>query len=358
MTYYVIGLMSGSSLDGLDMVHTSISYVSGKWEFEINHSACIPFPEELYNSLKKANSLSIPEFSVLNTEFGKFMAEEINKFKEEHHLLHKIHFIASHGHTVYHHPEKNTSVQIGDGATIAALTGYPTISDLRNMDVALGGQGAPIVPVADRLFFKSYEYCLNLGGIANITINKENLLAFDICPANQLLDKLASDRNLPFDENGNLASRGNVNFELLDQINKLPYYAKPAPKSLHNDFSKEILILLKQETTENALATAVTHICQQITNGLKPYSSHSFEKILVTGGGAFNSYLINELRNHISAADLNIEIVVPNEELIQYKEALAMALIGVLRWREEENVFSSVTGASRNSIGGALWLGA
>ena len=359
MTYFVIGLMSGSSLDGLDIIHTSITYVSGKWEYEINHADCIPLPDDLKAKLRNAKNESVPEFLKLNTAFGRFVANEINEFKEKHDLVHKIHFIASHGHTVFHDPANLTSTQIGDGATIAAITGYSTISDLRNMDVALGGQGAPIVPIADRLLFTDYDFCLNLGGIGNITVNQKDPIAFDICPVNQVLNYFAKQKGLEYDENGNLAAKGIINEGILTQLNALDYYKKPAPKSLDNDFSKNfVLSLFGEEPTEDALATAVAHIATQFTDAIEPFVTNEFQKVLVTGGGAFNSFLIDAFNKKIKEKNWPIELVVPDDTLVNYKEALAMALIGALRWREEDNVLQSVTGAVRNSIGGALWMGA
>lgn len=359
MTYFVIGLMSGSSLDGLDIIHTSISFVSGKWEYEINHADCIPLPDDLKAKLSNAKNESVAEFLKLNTAFGRFISQQINEFKEKHDLMHKIHFIASHGHTVFHDPENFTSTQIGDGATIAAVTGYSTISDLRNMDVALGGQGAPIVPIADRLLFADYDFCLNIGGIGNITVNKAEPIAFDICPINQVLNHFAAQKRLEYDEDGNLAAKGTVDSTILTQLNALDYYKKSAPKSLDNDFSKNnILNLLEHLAAEDALATAVAHIATQFTQAIHPFVSNEFQKILVTGGGAFNSFLISTLKEKIKEQNWPIELVVPDDTLVNYKEALAMALIGALRWREEENVLQSVTGAERSSIGGALWIGA
>lgn len=359
MTYYVIGLMSGSSLDGLDIIHTSITYATGKWEYEINHADCIPFSEEWKERLKHAHTSTIPEFLNLHTDFGQYLAEQINDFKEKYNLLHKIHFIASHGHTVFHDPANQTTFQIGDGATIAAQTGYTTISDLRNMDIALGGQGAPIVPIADRILFKTYDYCLNIGGISNVTINREEPIAFDICPANQIFNALAQKAGQPFDDEGALAAKGQINEQLLDQLNALDYYQIEAPKSLDNRYSEDnILTLLSEYSPEDALATAVAHVSHQVVNSIKAYFNNQSEKMLCTGGGAFNKFLIESIQKELKENQLDIEVVVPDNELIEFKEALAMALIGVLRWREEENVLSSVTGASRNSIGGALWLGA
>src|SRR5690554_5703803 len=353
MTYYVIGLMSGSSLDGLDILHTSITYVSGKWEYEILHQECVRFNPEMKNNLRNAALLSVPDFLRLDTAFAKFSAEEVNRFIEKHDLTYKIHLISSHGHTVWHEPSTGVSTQIGDGATIAALTGYPTVSDLRNMDVALGGQGAPIVPVADRLLFSEYDYCLNLGGIANITINSTDLVAFDICPANQILNFFAEKKGLEFDDHGEIAKTGQVNEAILKELNRLEFYKKTDTKSLDNQFAKENIIpLLESESTENALATAVKHIAFQIKNSISAFHDPRSEgKMLITGGGALNSFLIQQIEQALDEEGLKIELTIPEDELVYQKESLAMALIGVLRWREEPNVFNSVSGAKRNSIG-------
>lgn len=352
--------MSGSSCDGLDICYSHITFISGKkWEYSIEQTECISYPAELKKQLKNATRLSVPEFLRLDRSFAKFCAEKVNDFVKKYDLEHKVFFIASHGHTVWHKPSQNLSCQIGDGATIAALTGYSTISDLRNMDVALGGQGAPIVPVADRLFFTEYDFCLNLGGIANLTVNTENPIAFDICPANQLLDFFAQHKGLEFDEDGELASGGTCNESALEIVNRHPFYQKQAPKSLDNTFSeKEILPILSEEMPENALRTAITHISQQIAKSLKPYCNESKEyQMLLTGGGAFNTFLVNQIQEEITHQSLSVKCIIPNENLVKFKEALAVSLIAVLRWREEENVLASVTGASRNSIGGAFWMG-
>jgi len=360
MTYFVIGLMSGSSLDGLDIVYSTITYATGKWEYEIRHTACIPYTMAWKEKLKSANQLSVPDFLHLDTAFGRYCGEQVNLFIEENDLKHKIHFIASHGHTVWHEPAQRTSSQIGNGAAIAAITGYTTIADLRAMDVALGGQGAPIVPIADKLLFADYDFCLNIGGIANITINEAAPKAFDICPANQMLNFFAEKKGISFDDHGDLAASGNINEAIFKTINEHIFYQQAAPKSLSNDFSiTEIIPLLSVETEENALSTAVSHIAFQIVKAIAPFCKEKTDyKMLITGGGALNHYLIQQIEEELKKLALPVTCVLPEQNLVYYKEALAIALIGVLRWREEENVFASVTGATRNSVGGALWLGA
>ncbi|HTO15930.1 MAG TPA: anhydro-N-acetylmuramic acid kinase [Edaphocola sp.] len=356
MVYYVIGLMSGSSHDGLDINYVEITDVRNDWSFEILHSDCIPFESNMKAQLKDAIKLSVTDFLKLNTSFGRWIGEEVNKFIERHQLVHKVHFIASHGHTVFHDPQNKTSTQIGEGASIAAITNITTISDLRNMDVALGGQGAPIVPIADRLFFKDFEYCLNIGGICNITYNNENPIAFDIAPANQVLNFYANKLGKEYDSNGDIAAEGTINIQLFEDLNKLDFYQKSAPKSLANSYSNHLIDIITEsrlESISDILATLVEHIAYQIASVTR--SHNDAVKLLVSGGGAHNLYLMDRLGEHLQKK--NIELIIPQKEIIDNKEALAMALLGVLRWREENNVLCSVTGASRNSIGGAMWLG-
>lgn len=358
MIYNVIGLMSGSSHDGLDIAFVEIADVRNDWVYEIKNSECVPFTPELEQQLRQAASLSVPDFLRLHTAFGRWMGHQVVQFIDKYELHHKVHFIASHGHTVFHEPASGTSTQIGDGASIAAVTGLTTITDLRNMDLALGGQGAPIVPIADKLLFRDYDFCLNIGGICNVTINGPEPIAFDIAPANQVLNHYAQSIEMPFDMDGTLASAGKVEPSLLEQLNALDFYQLPAPRSLSNTYSGSIIDKVNEFTSlsvQDILATLCAHIAAQISKAIEPYVKDAPAKMLATGGGAFNKYLIDTIS--VALADKGVEIVVPDAELVANKEALAMALIGVLRWREEVNVLSSATGAQRSSIGGAMWLG-
>lgn len=359
MVYNVIGLMSGSSLDGLDIAFTQLTEISGKWSFEILNAECVPYPSMLADDLKRANKMTVPDFLRLHTSFGHYLGEQVVQFIDRNNLQHKVHFVASHGHTVWHEPNTKTTTQIGDGAAIAAWTLLPTVTDLRNMDVALGGQGAPIVPIADQMLFSDYDFCLNIGGIANVTVNStEEPIAFDICPANQLLNFFANKQSKEYDDKGMMAKSGNHNINVWEQANELAFYKKQAPKSLHNDFVHEaVLPHFASITNDNdALHTATKHIATQIANAILPYQNPlQTQKMLVTGGGAFNEFLLELLQEELNKNG-NIELIIPHEETIKHKEALAMALIGTLRWREEINVLHSVTGATRSSVGGAMWL--
>jgi anhydro-N-acetylmuramic acid kinase len=358
MVYHVIGLMSGSSLDGLDIVYTTLEEVRGQWKFDILHADCIPYSQEWVDKLSHASQLSVPDFLKLNTAYGRYTGEQVKAFIDRNSLAHKVHFIASHGHTVFHEPANHTTCQIGEGSTIAAVTGLPVISDLRNMDVALGGQGAPIVPIGDKLLFGNFDYWLNIGGIANITVrDKDSLLAFDICPANQILNVLAEKEGKPFDYEGEMARQGTILNDVLYELNRQDYYAAKPPKSLSNEAAKQLafpILLEAQHSNFDMLRTMVEHICDQVAAAVKNFpSGKENAQMLVTGGGALNNFLTEQLREAL--VPLHVNPVVPYEEVAKFKEALVMALIGVLRWREEANVMASVTGASHDSIGGAIW---
>lgn len=355
MIYRAIGLMSGSSLDGLDIAFAELTETAGKWSFEIVAADCITYEHEWKNKLQHAINLSAFDYVLLHTEYGHYAGQQVNAFIERNNLQHKVHLIASHGHTTFHYPSQKMTAQLGEGAAIAAATKLTVISDLRAMDVAAGGEGAPIVPMGEKLLFPGYDYFLNLGGIANISFNKEKYIAFDVCAANRVLNILAAEEGLEYDKDGAMAASGIVNEDLLNELNKLDYYGKPYPKSLGNGFGTDTVFpLIKQFKleTKDALRTYTEHISEQIHAAV---GNEINAKMLVTGGGAFNSFLIERLKERL--AEKNIELVVPDDKIIAYKEALIMALLGVLRWREEATVIPTVTGAATATIGGAMWIG-
>jgi anhydro-N-acetylmuramic acid kinase len=362
MIYRAIGLMSGSSLDGLDIVFTEIHENGGKWSYEIIHADCYTYSEEWINRLKNAISLTALDYQLLHAEYGHYLGQQVNRFIEENQLHYKIAVVASHGHTTFHIPAKKMTAQLGDGAAIAATTQLPVVSDLRSMDIAFGGQGAPIVPIGEKLLLGDYNYFLNIGGIANISANKDQYIAFDVCAANRVLNMLAADAGKEYDDGGKIAAGGSVNQVLLEKLNELDYYRQAYPKSLANDFGTDTVYPVIKDSgcgIPDALRTYIEHIVLQIKNAIAGLENEQREtrneKLLVTGGGAFNTFLIERLKDILK--ELNIEVIIPDEKLVKYKEALIMALIGVLRWREETNVLSSVTGASHDSVGGAMWMG-
>lgn len=362
MVYRVIGVMSGSSLDGLDIVFTELEETGSKWSFEIKASACIPYSGEWILKLKNATMLSANEYLLLHTAYGRYIGDQVNKFIDEFDLYHKIQLITSHGHTTFHNPLNGMTAQLGDGAAIAAITETNVVSDLRAIDVAFGGQGAPIVPIGEKLLFADYLFCLNIGGIANLSYKgNDGYIAFDVCAANRVLNMVAQNAGKEYDDAGKIAASGAINTALLTGLNTLPHYHQSYPKSLANSFGTDIVYPLLNESgisIADQLRTYVEHIVMQIGYSIQKVGETNNTrncKMLVTGGGAMNTFLINRLKKLLEGFE--IEPIVPDDIIINYKEALIMALIGVLRWREEYNVLHTATGASRSSIGGAVWIG-
>lgn len=362
MIYRAIGIMSGSSLDGLDIAFAELEESKGKWRYSIQAASCYAYNKSWQQKLLQAPTLNAFDYLKLHADFGKFIGEKINEFIKTHQLQHQVQLVASHGHTVFHEPAAGVTSQLGEGAVIAAQTGVNVISDLRAMDVALQGQGAPIVPMGEKLLLSEYSFLLNLGGIANITVQKnETYIAFDVCAANRILNLLSNEAGKPYDEKGLMAASGTFVPELFQALNDLSYYKQPYPKSLANAFGVEVVYPLIQSfhiSIPDALRTYTEHIAYQIANAIKPFVEEASEPqhtLLVTGGGAHNRYLIEVLEEFLK--EYGIHVYIPETYLIDYKEALIMALLGVLRWREENTVLSSVTGALRDSIGGAVWIG-
>ena len=356
--------MSGSSMDGLDICYAQLDESRGKWSAQIVQAECVPYTEEWLRNLKSAAQQNVPQFLRLHTAFGRYIGQTVQAFIDKNELSHKVHFVTSHGHTVFHEPQSHTTFQLGDGASIAAVLGLPVISDLRNMDIALGGQGAPIVPIGDKLLFNDYDLLLNIGGIANISIRKDDgtNVAFDISVANQALNYLAQKAGKDYDENGAMAANGTLLLAELNSLMNAEYYNAAAPKSLSNEQAMGFVIeFLDNEnySLEDRLHTIVHFIAQQIENAVDTHldeETSAGKKVFITGGGAFNTFLIEVLNEMFQAK--GIEAVIPDAQIIAYKEALVMGLIGALRWREEMNTLAEGTGAGRNSIGGAYWMGA
>ncbi|MEP6750283.1 MAG: anhydro-N-acetylmuramic acid kinase [Bacteroidota bacterium] len=366
MVYKAIGLMSGSSLDGLDIAYVHLQETAGKWTYEILHADCQPYDAVWIEKLGNAVHLPAVDYQLLHTAYGHYTGEMVNKFIDENNLHHQVHLVAAHGHTTFHLPAHKMTAQLGDGAAIAAVTGLPVVSDLRALDIAFGGQGAPIVPIGEKLLLPEYNWFLNLGGIANLSFNGPGkYIAFDVCAANRVLNLLIKETGKAYDDEGKMAATGIVQEALLAQLNKLDYYQQSFPKSLANDFGTGVVYPLIQQyklSVPDALRTYVEHIAAQIADAARKLLSNADgepkndnQQLLITGGGALNIFMVERISEQLKI--LSIETVVPDKQLVNYKEALVMALIGILRWREEYNVLSSVTGAARNSINGALWLG-
>ena len=346
MNTLALGVMSGTSLDGIDLALCRFSDPGNVWKFDIVEAQTIGYPSGWIGKLKGAPHLHAEDFLRLHNEYGRYTGELINEFLRGKEIPG---LIASHGHTIFHQPEKKLTFQIGNGASIAATTGITTISDFRDFDVALGGQGAPLVPIGDQLLFPEFGYCLNIGGFANISFEQDgSRIAFDTCPANIVLNKLAQQKGFDYDVDGHLGASGTVNESLLQKLDNLGFYHQKWPKSLGREWiDDQITPLLSASglTIEDQAATMYEHIAGQISK-----VTGNTGRLLATGGGSKNRFLIDKLKNKTSC-----RIVLPDEKLIDFKEALIFAFLGVLAYNNQINIRSSVTGSMRDHIGGIIY---
>ncbi|WP_313093729.1 anhydro-N-acetylmuramic acid kinase [Chryseobacterium flavum] len=346
MKTLAIGLMSGTSLDGLDICLAEFEK-QDKWTFQILKTETLPYSETWESKLKNSIYLSTEEILELHSEYGFYLGRQVREFIRKH-QLENIDLVASHGHTVFHQPQKKFTLQIGDGRAIKLETGLPVVYDFRSQDVLMNGNGAPLVPIGDELLFSEYSACLNLGGFSNISLRSEGKrIAFDIAPVNIILNHLAQKVHKSFDENGTLAKTGKINEVLLEKLNALEFYQQSHPKSLGIEWCNQHIFptLLNLETLD-ALATFTEHTAQQISNVI---NNNSIKDILITGGGAYNTFLIEKIRERTKA-----EIIIPEKEIINYKEALIFAFMGVLRINNEINILSSATGSSKDHCSGII----
>ena len=343
-----IGLMSGTSVDGLDVCCATFTREDGQWRYTIDCARGYEYPEDLRRKLsREVQKMSALEFVAFHSAYGRFLGERVNDFMARFHIRPDI--IASHGSTVFHQPEKKIMFQIGDGAAIAAVTGIPTVSDFRRLDIMLGGQGAPLVPIGDNLLFGRYDYCLNIGGFSNISFRMgENRVAFDISPVNYVINRCTRLVGLEMDRDGEIAASGEVNGELLGRLNALDYYFRPWPKSLGREWVERNVFPLMDASglsLKDLLRTYYEHCALQLAKVTRPGRS-----MLVTGGGAYNKFLIQRME-----ALCGCRMVIPEPAIVEFKEALIFAFLGVLYMADEPSCLSSVTGASRDSIGGMLF---
>lgn len=353
--WHCIGLMSGTSLDGVDLAYVKFSLDKG-YKFEILQTESTPYSEKWKKRLQHAFDENGENLTALNVDYGRYLAKCVSEFKERF-SLEKIDFLASHGHTIFHQPERGFTLQIGQGSVLAAETGLKVICDFRVQDVALGGQGAPLVPIGDDLLFAEYDFCLNLGGFANVSYREgEVRRAYDICPANIVLNHFTRRSGFEYDDGGRMASEGKLDKELLLELNELPFYAMEHPKSLGYEFvvGTVLPIIEKYELDLNSLLrTYAEHTAIQISEVLnKAVEKEQIQEpsVLVTGGGAFNDFLIQRIDSHSSA-----EIVIPDREIIEFKEALIFAFLGLLKQQNEVNCLRSVTGAKKDHSSGVVY---
>ena len=348
--YKVIGVMSGTSLDGIDLVYVSFDFYD-KWSFQIINAETTAYTSEWRGILKDLVLKTKAELIKIDTSYTGYLATIIKAFIQKHNIT-DFDFISSHGHTAWHQPQNKLTYQIGNLPHLASLLNKAVVCDFRVQDVELGGQGAPLVPIGDTLLFSEFNFCLNLGGFANISTNHKNIrIAYDICPVNIVLNHFVKQLGFDFDDKGNIAATGKINKELLDKLNDLNFYKKPYPKSLGLEWVKSEMIPLIMSfniKVKDVLRTFVEHVAMQISKELKMKQNAS---VLITGGGAYNAYLISRIKFYN-----NQNIVLPTDDIIEFKEALIFGFLGVLKIRGENNCLHSVTGASRSHSSGKIFL--
>lgn len=348
--YHVIGVMSGTSLDGVDLVLVNF-WLSDVWCFEIMYSETIKYDEVWYGTLKDLVFYPIEKLQSIDEDYTKYLAKIIDDFIKKHQIK-KIDAVCSHGHTALHQPEKKLTYQIGNKPILAKLLNEKVVCDFRVQDVELGGQGAPLVPVGDKLLFSEYDFCLNLGGFANISTEiDETRIAYDVCPVNIVLNHYIKKLGFDYDDEGKMASTGSLNHNLLSKLNALRFYKEKYPKSLGLEWvNTNILPLIDSFDMEikDVLRTVVEHISIQIASEINKKNKRT---VLITGGGVYNTFLVNRVKTHS-----NQTIIIPNNQVVEYKEALIFGLLGVLKLRKQVNCLKSVTGAKNNHSSGKIYL--
>ena len=352
--FSVIGLMSGTSLDGLDIAHCIFTRQEGRWPFKLENCLSITYPDALRDRLKQSVDLSSVDLLLLNNDYGRWLGKQVKEFISD--TKAEVDFVASHGHTVFHQPDKKLTYQIGSGQALANGCNTKVICDFRSLDVSLGGQGAPLVPIGDKSLFAEFDFCLNLGGIGNVSFELgDDRVAYDICPVNMLLNYLTIQVGKAYDKDGEMARTGRVNEALLNELNSLDFYQMPFPKSLGYEwFCEKVIPVIdgSAATIPDKLCTAIHHIVTQISTGVTKYQNGNPNTLLATGGGARNSFLIDTLQESLTET---VKVVIPKPEIIDFKEAIVFAFMGVKRMMGEINCLKSVTGAEADSSGGVVY---
>ena len=346
---YVIGLMSGTSLDGLDICFVSFKK-SNYSKYNIINSKTYSYNEKWIEKLKKSIFLNKQELKKIDIEYGTLISNYLKEFISEF-SIDKIDLISSHGHTVFHEPNKGKTLQIGDGKTINKIVKTDVVCDFRTQDVEYKGQGAPLVPIGDLHLFSNYKFCLNLGGFSNVSIKDNNKIkAFDICPVNTVLNHYSKKMGYTFDQDGVLSKKGTVNLDLLNQLNQMSFYNKLGPKSLGIEFVKSKVIPLIDShilNPKDILRTYIEHTSDQISKSIGSYFN---DRILISGGGTYNNTLIDSIKTKVKS-----KVIVPDSQIIDYKEALIFAYMGLLKSKEKINCLKSVTGAIKDHSSGKIF---
>ncbi len=348
--YNVIGVMSGTSLDGIDLVYVTFEFEQ-TWQFKIIHTETVAYNNYWHEILKNLVSYSLKELQQIDEDYTVYLSNIIKNFIEKNNI-NDVDAICSHGHTALHQPENKLTYQIGNLPNMARLVNNKVVCDFRVQDVEFGGQGAPLVPIGDQLLFSEYNYCINLGGFANISFDhKSKRIAYDICPVNIVLNYYVKQLGFNFDDEGKIASTGTVNNELLEQLNALDFYKESPPKSLGLEWVNTNIFPLIDSfelDVKNVLRTFVEHVAIQI---LKVTNGDANASLLITGGGAYNTFLIESIKSRSSN-----KIVTPSNDIIEFKEAIIFGFLGVLKLRNETNCLQSVTGANKDHSSGKIYL--
>ena len=343
----VIGVMSGTSLDGLDLCQCVFNKKDLS-DFKILNSVTYVYPKKILNKLKDIFKKNSSEIDEIDDQYGVFIGKSVNRFISEY-KINKVDLISSHGHTVFHQPKNGRTLQIGSGKLIQKITNLKTVNNFRTQDLSMNGQGAPLVPIGDKILFSKFKYCLNLGGFVNISIKSRNkIIAYDICPLNTVLNFYSKKIGYNYDIDGKLSKKGKINYDLLNKLNSIRFYLNKYPKSLGIEFVNNKIFPLIDDfkiSIQDILATFVKHVAFQINQNI-----NDSKEVLVSGGGVFNKNLIHILKN-----DHNINIHIPQKEIIEFKEALIFGLLGVLRIENKINCLKSVTGAKKDHCSGDIY---
>lgn len=349
-SYNVLGIMSGTSLDGIDLAHINFTIKNNRWSYTLYETETIPYDNNWLNKLKTAVDFSANELTKLNEDYTLLLGNTIKSFIQKN-KLDNLDAVCSHGHTILHQPQNGFTLQIGNLPEIAEIIGVTVVCDFRVQDVKLGGQGAPLVPIGDRILFSEYDYCLNLGGFSNISFEQNGKrIAFDISPVNTVLNFYANKLGLAYDDKGAIARSGESDLNLMEELDALAYYQKPFPKSLGFEFVKTVVLPLMESydiSIEDKMHTFVKHIAKQTAFALPERNG----KMLITGGGTYNDFLMESMQNYLP----EMSLVVPDAKTLEYKEALIFALLGILKLRKEVNVLCSVTGAKKDHSSGKIY---
>lgn len=348
-SYHIIGVMSGTSLDGIDLAEINFTK-NDTWQFQILKSTTVSYTEQWVNKLKYLTKQSIKDLQQIDVDYTNYLAKVITTFIKNNNIK-NIDAVCSHGHTALHQPDQKMTYQIGNLPELSNKIKQTVVCDFRVQDVHFGGQGAPLVPIGDEFLFSEYDFCINLGGFANVStkINHQRI-AFDICPVNIVLNKYVQQLGYDYDDKGKFASQGKTNQQLLEQLNALYFYKKSHPKSLGLEWVEQQIFPLINSfnlSLNDILRTMVAHISYQIANVINQKQG---TLVLLTGGGVYNDFLVEQIK-----ALTNNKIVIPSSEIIEFKEALIFGFLGVLKLREENNCLASVTGANKNHSSGNIF---